>query len=108
MASTSAGTAVSIVILATDTIPAGTPLTITAVTQGAHGEVTITGTSVTYTPEDSFVGTDSFTYTITAGQGASTTATITVTVLPSPQPPSARAGASRAAGGDTGPRPWPA
>ena len=61
MASTSAGTAVSIVVLATDSIPAGTPLTITAVTQGAHGEVTITGTSVTYTPEDSFVGTDSFT-----------------------------------------------
>ena len=83
-ASTPVGTAVSIVILATDTIPAGTPLTITAVTQGAHGEVTITGTSVTYTPEDSFVGTDSFTYTITAEQGASTTATITVTVLPSP------------------------
>jgi hypothetical protein len=86
-ASTTAGTAVSIVVLPTDTIPTGAPLTITAVTQGTHGMVTIVDTSVTYTPEHSFAGTDSFTYTITAEQGATTTATITVTVLPGPPPP---------------------
>src|SRR5262249_49443206 len=44
------GTPVTIAVLANDTDPAGQPLTITSVTQGAHGAVTITGTSVTYTP----------------------------------------------------------
>ncbi len=85
------GTPVTIAVLANDTDPAGQPLTITSVTQGANGAVTITGTSVTYTPAATFVGTDSFTYTITDGQGASATATVTVNVMACNNPPVASA-----------------
>jgi len=74
------GAPVTIAVLANDSDPDGNPLTIAAVTQGAHGTVTISGTTVTYTPAAIFAGIDSFTYTITDGQGGSVTATITVTV----------------------------
>src|SRR5215510_111361 len=63
--STPAGTPVTIAVLANDTDPNGAPLTLTAVTQGAHGIVIISGTTVTYTPAPNFLGTDQFTYTIT-------------------------------------------
>src|SRR5437763_6832124 len=43
----------------------GQTLTVTAVSQGAHGTVTFTGTSVTYTPAANYNGPDSFSYTIT-------------------------------------------
>src|SRR5262249_51160999 len=77
-----AGTSVTVAVLAKDSDPDGNSLTVTAVTQGAHGAVTFTNTSVTYTPDAAFVGTDSFTYTISDGKGASATATATVNVLP--------------------------
>lgn len=57
----------------------GTP-TITAVTQGDHGAVTINGgATVTYDPDPDFNGADSFTYTVTSG-GKTETATVDVTV----------------------------
>jgi hypothetical protein len=81
-ASTLAGTAVSITVLANDS---GSSLRITTVTQGANGTVTIQGpTTVIYTPAAGFVGTDGFTYTITNSQGVSATATVTVTVTSPP------------------------
>src|SRR5207248_684447 len=43
----------------------GQALAVTAVTQGAHGTVSFSGGSVTYTPAADYNGTDSFTYTIT-------------------------------------------
>ena len=57
-------------------------LTITAVTQGSHGSVAITGsgTTVSYTPNADYFGSDSFTYTINDGNGGSDTATVNVTV----------------------------
>jgi len=79
--STPAGTPVTIAVLANDTDPNGYPLTIAAATQGAHGSVTISGTTVTYTPAANFLGTDSFTYTITDSLGASASATVTVAVI---------------------------
>jgi len=60
----------------------GETLTVTAVTQGAHGSVTFTGTGVSYTPAANYNGPDSFTYTIGDGNGGSATATVTVTVTP--------------------------
>ena len=81
-----AGTSVTIAVLANDTDPAGQSLTITSVTQGAHGTVTITGTSVTYKSAATFVGTDNFTYTITDGRGAYTTETVIVNVMSGNQP----------------------
>jgi VCBS repeat-containing protein len=59
------------------------PLTITGVTQGAHGAVTLDAKgNVTYTAVDGFSGSDSYTYTETDGEGMTTTGTVNVTVIP--------------------------
>lgn len=52
-----------------------------AVTSAAlHGTATAGGTSITYTPNATYSGTDSFTYTVTNVAGTSAPATATVTV----------------------------
>jgi len=81
-ATTIRNTTVNIPVLANDSDPDGDTLTITAVTQGANGTVTIIngGTRVTYRPKSGFIGTDSFTYTVSDGTGNTATATVTVTV----------------------------
>ncbi|WP_420464453.1 retention module-containing protein, partial [Panacagrimonas sp.] len=89
---TDEGEPVTIAVLGNDTDPDGNPLTLTGVTQGSNGVVTINpdGT-VTYTPNPGTSGNDSFTYTISDGQGGTDTATVTVTVNevidPPPPPP---------------------
>ena len=55
-------------------------LTIDSITQGINGTVTTNGTSITYTPDTNFNGTDSFTYTVTDGVVSSSSATVTVLV----------------------------
>jgi hypothetical protein len=55
-------------------------LVVVAVTQGANGSVTTDGTTVTYTPNPNFFGSDSYTYTIEDSDGATDTATVTITV----------------------------
>ncbi len=67
----------------------GAGLTITAVTQGANGAVTIAADSlsVSYAPAANFVGVDDFTYTITNSTGASATGKVEVTVVAPPPPP---------------------
>jgi len=57
-------------------------LTISAVTQGTHGAVTIASgsTRLIYEPDADFFGTDTFTYTISDGNGGTATGTVTVTV----------------------------
>jgi len=61
------------------------PSTVTA-TDGTTGTVSVSGTTVTYTPDaDFFVGSDSFTYTITDAQGDEATGTISVN-LPNATP----------------------
>lgn len=67
---------------ANDSDPEGDPLSINAATSGAHGSVTFTVTSVSYTPTADFNGSDSFSYTISDGNGGTDTALINVTVLP--------------------------
>lgn len=56
-------------------------LSVTAVTQGAHGTVSIIngGANVRYIPVANFYGTDSFTYTMTDGVRTST-ATVNITI----------------------------
>ncbi len=63
------------------TPPLNTGLTVTAVTQAAHGSVTIvnSGAAVNYAPSANYSGADSFTYTISDGSLTST-ATVNVTV----------------------------
>lgn len=72
-------------VLANDSDPENQPLTITAVTQGAHGTVTNNGTTVTYKPALNFNGGDSFTYAISDGQAptpGTATGMVTMTVTP--------------------------
>ncbi len=74
-------------VLSNDTLPTGS--TITAVTQGAHGSVTIApdATSVLYGPDVNFNGTDAFTYTVDDHAGTTGTATVHVTVNPTNDAP---------------------
>ncbi|KFE60960.1 internalin [Hyalangium minutum] len=79
-------------VLANDTaVPdTGETLTITTVTQPATGgSVSFTGSSVTFTPNNAFVGTTTFTYTISDGNGGTATATVTVIVNDENDPPDA-------------------
>ena len=79
--STNEDAAVTTNVLANDSFESAAA-SVTAVTQGTHGAVTINvdGT-VTYTPNADFNGTDSYTYTVTSG-GVTETATVNVTVNP--------------------------
>ncbi len=61
-----------------------TPFTVTGKTNGTNGTVTNTSSSVTYTPNASYTGSDSFTYTFTDGNGQSKTGTVNVTVQATP------------------------
>ncbi|MFZ9042786.1 MAG: beta strand repeat-containing protein, partial [Ilumatobacteraceae bacterium] len=76
VASTSAETAVTIPVTANDT---GSNVTVTITSLPANGTVVIDGTSVTYTPNAGFGGSDTFRYSISDGI-SSDTATVTVSV----------------------------
>jgi hypothetical protein len=78
---TSEDTAVTISVLSNDTDPENNLLTVTAVTQGTKGTVTINGgATITYTPNANANGSDSFTYTISDGNGGTDTATVSITI----------------------------
>src|SRR2546425_5108765 len=80
-ATTQQNTPVTINVVANDTDPDGDTLTVTGVTQGAHGSVTNNHNgTVTYSPNAGFTGTDTFTYTISDGHGGTATGQVTVTV----------------------------
>jgi PKD repeat protein/type 1 glutamine amidotransferase len=80
-ATTSAGSAVNIDVLAGDTDPDSDILTVESVTPPGDGTATINANgTVRYTPDAGFVGTDTFDYTVTDGNGGSDTGTVTVTV----------------------------
>lgn len=82
-ATTSENTAVTVDVLANDSDPDGDSLTVTGVTQPAHGTAAVNGNKTVYTPATDYVGTDSYTYTISDGNGGTDTATVTVTVTAS-------------------------
>lgn len=69
-------------VLANDMDPESDPLTIIAVSDPPNGTATIAGggTFISYSPDASFTGSDSFTYTISDGTGVST-ATVSVSVI---------------------------
>jgi hypothetical protein len=77
----------TISVLSNDTDAEADTLSVTAVTQGSHGLVVNNGTSVSYTPDANFFGSDSFTYSISDGNGGSDTATVNVTVTNVNDPP---------------------
>jgi hypothetical protein len=68
-------------VLANDTLTPGA--VIDKVQNPGNGTATISGTSILYTPDPHYNGTDSFTYTIDDGTpSGKSTATVTVTVTP--------------------------
>lgn len=69
----------AISVLANDTDPEGSDLTLTGNTNPANGTLTITGNTFVYTPNTDFTGTDSFTYTISDGT-LTTEGTVNITV----------------------------
>jgi hypothetical protein len=73
-------TPVSIAVLDNDSDADGDSLTVTGVGNAQNGTVDTDGTTVTYTPDALFVGTDNFDYDVEDGFGGSATATVTVTV----------------------------
>lgn len=79
---TAEDTPVTVDVRGNDRDPDGDPLTVSAVTQGANGTVTIDPVSgnPVYTPNPDFTGSDTFTYTVTDPSGATSTTTVTVTI----------------------------
>ncbi|MBL9115326.1 MAG: cadherin domain-containing protein [Verrucomicrobiaceae bacterium] len=72
------GASVIISPLANDTDADNDALTIVAVGTPAHGTVTFTANSITFTKKTTFTTSDTFSYTVEDPSGASSTATITV------------------------------
>jgi hypothetical protein len=102
-ATTPRNTAVTISVLNNDIDPDGDPITVTAVTQPAHGSTAIVGSgpnnSVRYTPANCYVGSDSFTYTVSDGSlSAMATVNVTVTAPPNNPPTASLAATSPTSG----------
>jgi len=86
--STNEETPVTVSVRANDTDVDGDALTVSSVTQGSNGTVTIVGdTTITYTPNVNYSGADSFTYTLSDDQGGTATATVSITVDAINDPP---------------------
>lgn len=88
-ATTGAGAAISINILANDVIPSGVLPSLTIATAPLNGVVTINSNNtpdnptddfILYTPNVGFCGSDSFTYALTDSLGNTTSATVAITV----------------------------
>lgn len=89
-AATNEDVAATIPVLANDVDLDGETLSITAVTQGTRGSVSINANgTVTYTPNLNTSGADSFTYTVRDAAGATDTATVTLNVAAVNDPPDA-------------------
>ncbi len=74
--------AASVGILANDFAASGTTLTPTAVTQPAHGSLTLSSDgSFTYVPSSNWFGTDTFIYVDSDGSVTSAPATVTIQVI---------------------------
>ncbi|MDX8450143.1 putative Ig domain-containing protein [Mesorhizobium sp. VK3C] len=77
------GQAVTINVTDNDT---GDITSIAVSTASAHGNATVSGTAISYTPAASFVGSDTLQYTASGPGGTSTPATVTINVRPHPVP----------------------
>jgi hypothetical protein len=90
-ASTTAGVAVTINVIANDSDADGDALGVGAVTTPAHGSAVASGGTILYTPVAGYVGTDAFAYTVSDGRGGSASANVAVSVGARPnQAPIAR------------------
>jgi hypothetical protein len=82
---------VTVEVLANDSDPDGDALTVTGVSQPAHGSALINPDStVTYRPVANYCGSDSFTYTVSDDKGGTDSAVVSVTIDPVNDDPVAR------------------
>ena len=93
---------ITIDVLSNDRDPDGDTVTVTSVTQPAHGLATLVvggpdAGRITYTPSPNFAGADSFTYTIGDGHSATATGTVSVAVSPANDAPVAAGDAATTA-----------
>ncbi len=88
-ATTNKNMSVDIDVLANDSDIDGDIILISEIPEVNHGTVTIGegGLLLTYTPEENWYGTDTFTYLVEDDKGAVATATVTVTVVYLDYPP---------------------
>ncbi|TFH06805.1 MAG: tandem-95 repeat protein, partial [Candidatus Atribacteria bacterium] len=82
LAVTGEDSSTTILVLPNDSDPEDDPLSIQSITQPLHGAVVGNATSILYTPDPQYSGSDSFTYTISDGHGGTSTATVVIQVLP--------------------------
>jgi len=80
-------TANQIDVLANDVDMDGDILSIVNVTLPGHGNASINGTNIIYTPDSNYSGSDQFEYNISDGNGAFDTAIVTITVNAVNDPP---------------------
>ena len=79
-ATTDEGSPVNVSVLDNDIDPDGDDIAVVDNTDPDNGTVECSEIACTYTPDDGFIGTDTFTYTISDGNGGTSTATVTVVV----------------------------
>jgi hypothetical protein len=82
LAQTDEDTSLTILTLANDVDPDDDELTISGVTPGRLGKVSVSGNAISYQPQTNVSGTETLTYTISDGQGGSDTATVALTISP--------------------------
>lgn len=67
-------------VLSNDSDPDGDSISISSVQSPRNGSASKNGSSITYTPNRNFCGSDSFTYRVTDGKGLESSATVNMTV----------------------------
>jgi uncharacterized repeat protein (TIGR01451 family) len=94
------GKKVTVTVITNDADADGDTLAVSSWTNGAHGTVTCTATTCTYTADKAYSGNDSFSYTVSDGHGGTAVGHVAVSVAAAPKPPVDGGGGG---GGDTPP-----
>ncbi len=85
-ATTRSNTAITIDVLSHVSDPDGDTLTLSNYSNGSFGTVSLSDGKLIYTPQNAYVGEDSFSYTVSDGKGGTAVGQITVRVLASDTP----------------------